>query len=103
MILDKERKGKAKDRMAFNATSWAIFAHNNILSRVDALEKPPKKRRRLIEVKSSTNIEDAPAWWSGKSSSPYVLAGVRGVSGHRHNRFDVYRTHSVFGRAEALL
>jgi len=46
--------------MAFSSISGATFAHNNILSRADALEKPPKNEWRLIEAKSSAIPQDAP-------------------------------------------
>ena len=36
----------------------ATFAHDKILARVDILERLPKGRWRLIEVKSSTSLKD---------------------------------------------
>jgi predicted RecB family nuclease len=36
----------------------AVFTHDNVLAKVDILERLPKNRWRLIEVKSSTSLKD---------------------------------------------
>ena len=36
----------------------ATFTHDNILARVDILERLPRNKWRLIEVKSSTSVKD---------------------------------------------
>ena len=60
----------------------ATFTHDNILARIDILERLPRNKWRLIEVKSSTGVKDyhpglSSFFWGLPAQQQFELPGMR--------------------------